>query len=475
MVKTDTLRLSQLSEQIGQVLKGAFDNIRFWVIADVMGHNHKPGTNYHYFELVEKAPGTDNILTKFSAKIWGDSARELLLFETRTGQKFTNNIQVLVQVKVIYHGTYGLQLDVIAIDPNFTLGALEQQRQATLERLCKDNAQYIQKHGNEYWTKNKSLNLPLVIQRIAVISATGSAGWQDFKHTVDNNPYGYKFEITPFFTKVQGESNATAMQDTLIAIYQSPFKFDIVVIIRGGGAQTDLLIFDHYLVGRAIARFPIPVITGIGHQKNITIADQMAHTAVKTPTKSAEFIINHNRFFEEQLLNIRKNVLIKAQQNLSSRKSELSTVKTQVINAGHQMLSSQKRNISEVLQVIIGTGRSIPYKNRIMLASLSATLLSRPKIVLAEKKKDLQNVKTNIVHYQKGFITNTRGYLNHSVSIFKALSLEKTLERGFAIVSYNGRIINDATALKKGDTFTVQLKKTDLTAILQNKTDRDGN
>lgn len=127
--------------------------------------------------------------------------------------------------------------------------------QQTLESLYREYPQYILKRGDEYWTKNKSFPLPLVIQRIAVISAAGSAGWQDFKHAVDNNPYGYKFEITPFFTRVQGESNAEAMQDALIAIYQSQVTFDIVAIIRGGGAQTDLLIFDHYLVGRVIAAF----------------------------------------------------------------------------------------------------------------------------------------------------------------------------------------------------------------------------
>jgi exodeoxyribonuclease VII large subunit len=477
MIETssETLKLSDLAAQVDKVLKHAFNNLQFWVIAEVTSHSHRANTNYHYMELVEKAAGSDTLLAKFSAKAWGVGAETLKLFEVRTGQKFTNNIQVLLKVKIEYHATYGISLDITNIDINFTLGVIEQQRQQTLERLCRDNPQYIQKRGDEYWTKNKSLILPLVIQRIAVVSATGSAGWQDFKHTVDNNPHGYRFEIIPFFTRVQGESYATAMQDTLVAIYQSPVTFDIVVIIRGGGAQTDLLIFDHYLVGRAIARFPIPVITGIGHQKNTTIADQMAHTSVKTPTKSAEFIINHNHSFEQQLLNIQKNLLIRAQQNLSFRNSELSTAKTRITNAGYQMLSAQKRNISEIMQVITGKGRSIPYQHRITLVNLSAALLGRPKIVLAEKKKDLQNLKINIVNYQKVFLTNTRGYLNHSVSLFKAFSLENTLQRGFAIVSFKGRIINDAAVLNKGDNFTVEMKKTELTAILQNKTNRDGN
>ncbi|MCO5948077.1 exodeoxyribonuclease VII large subunit [Mucilaginibacter flavidus] len=475
MPPTEHLRLSQLADKVEQTLNNAFNGMHFWVIADVTNHNHKADSNYHYFELVEKTSGTDKILAKFSAKAWGNGSRELALFGTRTGQKFTNNIQVLLQVKVTYQPTYGLQLEVTSIDPNFTLGVIEQQRQQTLERLCINNPESIQKRGEEYWTRNKSLSMPLVIQRMAVVCATGSAGWQDFKHTLDNNLYGYRFEISPYFTQVQGETNAIAMEEKLIAIFQSPIRFDVVVVIRGGGAQTDFLIFDHYRIGRAIARFPIPVITGIGHQKNITIADQMAHTSVKTPTKSAEFIINHNRTFQEQLLNIRKNLLIKAQQNLSARNSELNITKTHITNAAYQMLSSEKTYISDIVQVITGKGRSIPYLNRIALANISATLLTRPKIVVSEKSKDLQNLKINIIHYQKSLLTNTKGYLNHSISIFKAYSLENTLNRGFAVVSFNGRIISDPGVLQKGDNFTVRLKKTELSVTLQNKTSYDGN
>uniref|UniRef100_UPI0025FDDAFA exodeoxyribonuclease VII large subunit n=1 Tax=uncultured Mucilaginibacter sp. TaxID=797541 RepID=UPI0025FDDAFA len=463
------IRLSELASQIDQVVNNTFKHLQFWVIADVTNHNHKAGTTNHYFELVEKEPNTNNILAKFSATAWGDGARELALFETRTGQRFTNNIQVLIRVKVTFHATYGLKLEVTDIDPNFTLGVIEQQRQQTLERLCREYPQYIQKRGDEYWTKNKNLPLALVIQRIAVVCATGSAGWQDFQHTLENNPYGYRFEIIPFFTQVQGEANAVAMQDKLIAIYQSTTAFDVVVIIRGGGAQTDFLIFDHYLVGRAIARFPIPVITGIGHQKNITIADLMAHTSVKTPTKSAEFIINNNRAFEEKLLTIQKNLLIKVQQNLSSKNSQLAGIKSKITNAGYLMLSAEKNLLNEIRQVIIGKGRSIPYHHRIALANFTGTLLSKPKILVAAKKKELENRFDNIIYFQKAFLTNTRGYLNHSITYFKAVSPENTLKRGFAIVKLNNRIITDPESLKNGDNFTVIMKETELTALLQNK------
>lgn len=130
---------------------------------------------------------------------------------------------------------------------------------------------------------------------------------------------------------------------------------------------------------------------------------------VKTPTKSAEFIINHNLSFQEQLLNIRKNLLTKVQQNLSARNSELNTIKTIITNAAYQMLSSEKTYISDIMQVITGKGRAISYLNRIALANISATLLTRPKIVVADKSKEIQNSKTNIIHYQRSLLANTKG------------------------------------------------------------------
>jgi exodeoxyribonuclease VII large subunit len=474
MAASDTLRLSQLAAKVEKVVYDAFSALQFWVIADVTNHNKKAGTNYHYFELVEKAPGSNELLAKFSAKAWGDGAREISVFEARTGQKFTNNIQVLVRVAIQYHAIRGIQLNLTSIDTNFTLGVLEQQRIATLERLCRENAQFVQRRGEEYWTRNKSIKLQLVIQKIAVVCARGSAGWQDFQHTIDNNSQGYKFDVIPFFTNVQGDANASAMRERMIEIFQSQVKFDLVVIIRGGGAQTDFLIFDHYLVGQAIARFPIPVITGIGHQKNTTIADMMAHTSVKTPTKVAEYILNHNRNFEDQLTTIQKNILIKAQQGLSEKSRFLDTTRALIINNTYRLLTDYKEQLVGLRQSVIDTGREIPYRKRTQLSLITSTMFSQPKIIVGLKFGDLRNTITNLKIYQARFLQNSRGYLGHYVSYFAAVSPENTLKRGFAIVKHQGRIINDPGVLKKGDIFTVVMQQTELITELKDKKTSNG-
>jgi len=474
MAAPDALRLSQLAAQVEKVLNDAFSTLQFWVIADVTNHNNKAGTNYHYFELVEKAPGSNELLAKFSAKAWGDGAREISVFEARTGQKFTNNIQVLVRVAIQFNAIRGIQLNLTSIDTNFTLGVLEQQRIATLERLCRENAPFIQRRGEEYWTRNKSIELRLVIQKIAVVCARGSAGWQDFQHTIDNNSRGYKFDVIPFFTNVQGDANAPAMREKMIEIFRSQVKFDLVVIIRGGGAQTDFLIFDHYLVGQAIARFPIPVITGIGHQKNTTIADLMAHTSVKTPTQAAEFVINHNRFFEEQLLTIQKNLLIQVQQLISVKNRLLNNTRAQITNAAYRMMSDHKQDLFDIRQEIIANGRQIPFAHRSALNNLTATMFSKPKIILGAKSSDLKNSIHNIKINQAAFLKASRSYLEHFESYFNAVSPANTLKRGFAMVKYNGKIISEPDLLKAGDKFSVIIKETELQAQLQNKKDYHG-
>ncbi len=447
------LRLSELSLIINNVLKDAFQSTSFWVIADVTNHTFKAISNYHYFELVEKDSNTNNILAKFSAKAWGNGARQIENFERITERKFTNDIQVLVNVTVDYHPTFGLQLQVNSIDPAFTLGAIEQQRLATLEKLVAENPAHIQKVNEEYSTRNKKLPLNHVLQNIAVISSRASAGLQDFKHTLQANPFRYTFTIDEYFTEVQGELNAGALRDTLIEVYNTGIAYDAVVITRGGGAQTDFLIFDNYLVGQAIARFPIPIITGIGHQKNTTIADLMAHTATKTPTKAAEFIIAHNRAFEEGLLIMQKSILLKAQQAFSVSHQQLAVLKASLIHT--------TRNILDV--------------NKSAVANLSAKLLSGPSITISNKRNDLQNLAGNLKTFNILYIKSQQSHLDHYTSLVKLVSPINTLKRGFAIIKHNDKIINNASTVAAGDNVSIILADKEIAATVTLKKDYHGN
>lgn len=250
------IKLSELNRQVAAVIDRHLSAQVFWVVADVTNHSFKEKSNYHYFDLVEKSVYSADLVAKIAGKAWGSGSQKIAAFERVTGQRFTNNIHVLVRVKVVFHVVYGLSLEVQDIDPSFTLGMLEQQRQATLALLLKNNPAFIRLEGERYTTHNSALPLPAVIQRIAVVSSRTSAGNQDFRHTLEHNRFGYHFIIDDYHTMVQNEANADLFLDSLVSVFTSGNPYDVVVINRGGGAQTDFLLFDNYQVGLAVAKFP---------------------------------------------------------------------------------------------------------------------------------------------------------------------------------------------------------------------------
>ncbi len=467
------IRLSELSAKINDVIETAFNTQTFWIIADITNHTFRPQKNYHNFELVEKDPNSNNIITKIAGKAWGAGATRIRDFEQITGQKFTNNINVLIQVKVNFHSVYGLSLDIVEIDTNFTLGLLEQQRQETLANLVARN-NFIQKIGHRYITRNNQLNLPVVIQRIAVISSKTSAGIEDFKHTLQNNPFNYLFFIDEYHTVVQGEVNAEQFLSKLIDVALSQKPYDAVVITRGGGAQTDFLIFDDYEIGRAVAKFPIPVITGIGHQKNETIADLMAHTQTKTPTKAAEFIIAHNKAYEDNILSFQKIILIKSQQLLSMHFQSLSVLYSIVINNTRNILNHHKDSLVQINQVTVNTSKSILFNNKNDLVSISSRLLSKPKIILYNRISDIENITRNIKTFNIMYWKNKRGYLGHYISVINIMSPGNILKKGFAIVKANNKITSNPDDIKIGSDIEVILADTSITSTVNQKTSYDG-
>lgn len=447
------IRLSELATQIRQAIDGVFGNRTFWVIADVSSHTYKSQTNYHYFELVEKDKGSAKILSKIAGRAWGNAAVNISNFEQATGQKFQNDINVLVQVAVQYNPAFGLQLNLLDIDTSFTLGLFEQQRKETLARLLRENPDFIQKAGEQYFTRNGSLPLNRVLQRIAVISSATSAGYQDFKHTLENNTFGYRFTIDDYFTPVQGEANARQFLSKIVEVFQSGKPYDTLVIIRGGGAQTDFLIFENYELSRAIAKFPIPVITGIGHQKNETIADLMAHTATKTPTKAAELIIAHNRAFEENLMGLQKMMLIKT----------------------YQLINYHKDRLAQLNQTTISTSRGLLHEQHLNIINLSRMVLSNPRIILSNRKKDLSNIIGNIQSYNRMYFANKRGYIGHFQSVVRLMSPQNILNKGFAILKVNGKIAGNADEIEAGTELTVRLAATEIKTTVITKSAIDGN
>lgn len=474
MPGTHYIKLSELTGRIQQAITNTFANQAWWIVADVTNYSFYHQRGYHYFDLVEKDEHTSDIKAKVAAVAWDTGGSKIKDFERITGQLFRNDINVLIKVGVNYHHVYGLQITLLDIDTNFTIGLLEQQKQATLNRLLAENPEFIRKVGDRYITKNNLLPLKPVLQKIAVVTSSNSAGYQDFKHSLDNNRFGYRFTVDNYFTVVQGETNAELVQQRLIDIFNSGIEYDAVIMIRGGGAQTDFLIFDTYRLGRTVARFPIPIITGIGHQKNETIVDQMAHTPVKTPTKAAEFIIAHNKAFEDDVIGMQKSILIKTQQLFSAHFQSLSALNTAIINKYRDILSHQKDSLAYYNQVLVNNTRSVLLNKQHDLMGVSGRILSKPQMLVANKRNDLDNLVANIRAFSRIYFQNKHATLSHQETVFRLVSPANILKRGFALVYSDDKIITNASSLKKGSDIKVLLADTTLNATVTSKKKSNG-
>jgi exodeoxyribonuclease VII large subunit len=269
--------LSELCAEIQEVVENDLLE-RYWVRAEIASLSAR---GHCYMELVEKA--TDNMLAaKVRATCWSNVYSLLsAYFIQETGQALRVGMQVLVEASVAFHPVYGLSLNIWNIDPTYTQGDLAKQRQATIRRLTEDGVMDLQ----------KSLEVPTLVRKVAVISAADAAGYGDFCDQLTNNRFGYQFEMSLFAATMQGDYAPKSIISALSKIANEEEKWDVVVIIRGGGATTDLGCFDDYELASHCAQFPIPILSGIGHTRDMSIVDMVVHTTVKTPTAAAEWLI----------------------------------------------------------------------------------------------------------------------------------------------------------------------------------------
>ena len=269
--------LSELCSCIDEALSMEL-NDTYWVRAEIASLTER---GHCYMELVEKAKN-NAIAAKLRATCWQHVYHLLsAYFANETGQTLAVGMQVLLQVEVSFHAVYGLSLNIVGIDPTFTLGDLARQSQLTIQRLQEDGVMDLQ----------RSLLLPLLPRRVAVISAADAAGYGDFCHQLQSNSGGFRFHTQLFPAVMQGEQSPASIIAALQQIAATTDLYDLVVIVRGGGATTDLRNFDDYNLAFHCANFPLPIIAGIGHTRDVSVVDMVVHTSVKTPTAAAEWLI----------------------------------------------------------------------------------------------------------------------------------------------------------------------------------------
>lgn len=304
--------LIELCEQIDEVLSAELAE-SYWVRAEIASLTER---GHCYMELVEKARN-NSIAAKVRATCWSHVYHLLAAyFANETGQALSVGMQVLLQVEVSFHAVYGLSLNVLGIDPTFTLGDMARQRQQTIQRLQEDGVMEMQ----------KALEMATLPRRVAVISAADAAGYGDFCHQLESNNGGFLFRTRLFPAIMQGEQSPMSIISALESIAASAEDYDVVVIVRGGGATTDLRNFDDYSLAFHCANFPLPIIAGIGHTRDVSIVDMVVHTSVKTPTAAAEWLINSMQMQAEKIGELYMRLQRAAQHAVSQQNNRLASL-----------------------------------------------------------------------------------------------------------------------------------------------------
>ncbi|GAB3341773.1 exodeoxyribonuclease VII large subunit [Marivirga atlantica] len=398
------LSLATLNQLIKDTLNTTLEP-SYWVVAEIA----ELRTNYSghcYLEFIQKEEESGKVLAKIRGTIWSYTYRTVSAwFQSITGEELRSGLTVLANVQVQFHEVYGLSLNVKDIDPNFTLGERARKKQEIIKQLEEDGI----------FEMNKSLKLPLVPQRIAVISSETAAGYGDFMNQITHNDFGYKIETLLFPATMQGDKAPDAIINALLQVHNAMDKFDAVIIIRGGGAQVDLDCFDHYELAAHIAQFPLPVFTGIGHERDETICDLVAHTSLKTPTAVAEFLLRGIRQYDENITILFENIasvtsrsIEQAQYNLREISHRFKGLFVKRLDAGNNKLDrlsqqlnySTKRLLSEEankLQMIEKTFHLINPEN-VFKKGYSFTSKNGKSINGQEIKEGDQLITTNSSH-----------------------------------------------------------------------------
>jgi exodeoxyribonuclease VII large subunit len=346
----DVIKLSALAGQIHEAIQMSFEGESFWVAARIMNVKKYTVNRRCYLTLEEAENGVKK--AEIKSVFWATSYSEIEKFEQLTGQLFKDGLEIICKVKLRFHPVYGLNLDITAIDAAHSIGTLELERQQTLNRLLQENPSTIQLFDGIYRTYNNRLPLPPVIEHIALITAPHSDGQRDFQQELKKNRHQYTFHVHEFLTTIQGDNAHALILDQLRLIKESNIPFDAVAIVRGGGAQADFRPFDRYELAACIANFPVPVFTGIGHDRNQSIADLMAREQ-KTPTRVASLFVDHNFEFENSVIQLTTRLNDAVKRQLQQQRDQLENAKRMV------KLSSPEAILNRGFAIITINGKII--------------------------------------------------------------------------------------------------------------------
>ncbi len=442
----EAITLYELNNRIKQVLKQEFKE-SVWITAEIteIQLNH---SGHCYLQLADKREAVESIVATARGTIWAFTFRTLRpYFETMTGRSLSKGMKVMLNVEVVYHELYGCSLNVRDIDPTYTVGDLERKRREILGQLEEEGIINM----------NRELEFPLLPKTIAVISSPTAAGFGDFMNQLERNPYGFRFHVKLFPAIMQGDKATESVIAALDRIYAYENLFDVVVIIRGGGSQTDLGCFDSYDMAANVAQFPLPVIAGIGHERDETIVDRVAHLRVKTPTAAAAYLIELFQEQESGLVALRHDFMTGIQDVLSQERNRQLLVVSEFKRSVQIVLSGNVTRM-KLLFRHVEHASEIYIRNRLYYFEQLKNRLNSKIALLSEKQKSRIQLVSGVVRQRIQHILTAYGRrLDLAENTVKLADPGKVLARGYSITRLNGKAIKNAVVLKSGDCLETEL------------------
>lgn len=442
----EAITLFELNARIKQVLKQEFPE-SVWITAEIT-EIQLNNSGHCYLQLADKRETDESILATARGTIWAFTFRTLRpYFETTTGRSLAKGMKVMLNVEIVFHELYGYSLNVRDIDPTYTVGDLERRKREILQQL----------EAEGIINMNRELEFPLLPKSIAVISSPTAAGFGDFMNQLEKNPYGYRFYVKLFPAIMQGDKTTESVIAALDRIYEYESVFDVVVIIRGGGSQTDLGCFDSYDMAANIAQFPLPVIAGIGHERDETIVDRVACLRVKTPTAAAAFLIGVFQEREGQVEALQSEFLEGVRMLLQEENARQLKAVSGFKHTVQTLLAGNDTRLKLLSQRVEYVSESLVQDRFAFLEQYKSRLENRMLLLLERQHNQLEVVSGHVKQKTERIFVDHCRRLELAATTVKYADPRNVLERGYSITRLNGKSVKSAEQLKAGDIIVTEV------------------
>lgn len=449
MAEIESISLRELLTDVKEVIANGVESL-YWIRAEISDVHENSGQGHCYLDLVEKDETIQStILAKCKAVIWADTYRLIKpYFYKETGQTLKSGMKIMIAVTPTFSEKHGFSCYIRDIEPSFTIGNLAIEKQKVIQQL----------HDDGIWDMNHSLKLPVPLRRIAIISSETAAGYGDFMDQLGKRTE-FSFVTRLFPSIMQGEQSVGSIIQSLDLIYEEADQFDAVAIIRGGGATTDLIAFDEYDLAACCAQFPLPIITGIGHERDNSVVDMVANTRCKTPTAVAEFILKK---MEETVSQLEE--LTEALHEIIHDCITQNRLRLKYIASNLSLMTANRMRDEHVYSERLVNNLRAAVKNRIGDERLKTSRMGDEmkrilKNNLSEEAIRIEQLRGLLVRKLSTTIAEERGRLQAKEVSVKLLSPEYILKRGYSITLKNGKAVKFASSLKPGDKITTLFSK----------------